>query len=64
MTDDDPNEANEVVPIEPGPRGPPEGLWTVKQNGIPVRQFPGKVKAERYANDPEYRARLRRNIRD
>ena len=24
MTDDDPNEAYEVVPIEPGPRGPPK----------------------------------------
>jgi hypothetical protein len=24
MTDDDPNEAYEVVPIEPGPHGPPQ----------------------------------------
>ncbi len=24
MTDDDPNEAYEVVPIEPGPHGPPK----------------------------------------
>jgi hypothetical protein len=30
MTDDDPNEAYEVVPIEPGPHGPPKGWWTVK----------------------------------
>ena len=30
MTDDDPNEAYEVVPIEPGPNGPPKGWWTVK----------------------------------
>ncbi len=30
MTDDDPNEAYEVVPIEAGPHGPPKGWWTVK----------------------------------
>jgi hypothetical protein len=24
-------------------------LWTVKRNGLPVRHFPGKEKAERYA---------------
>jgi hypothetical protein len=58
MTDDDPNEAYEVVPIEPGPHGPPEDWWTVKRNGLPVRHFPGKEKAERYATDPEYRASL------
>jgi hypothetical protein len=29
---DDPNEAYEVVPIEPGPHGPPRGLkWTPEQ---------------------------------
>jgi hypothetical protein len=56
MTDDDPNEAYEVVPIEPGPHGPPEGWWTVKRNGLPVRHFPGKEKVERCATDPEYRA--------
>jgi hypothetical protein len=55
---DDPNEAYEVVPIEPGPRGPPVGWWTVKRNGLPVRHFPGKEKAERFATDPEYRASL------
>ena len=58
MTDDDPNEAYEVVPIEPGPHGPPKGWWTVKRNGLPVRHFPGKEKAQRYATDPEYRASL------
>jgi hypothetical protein len=42
MSDDDPNEAYEVVPIEPGPNGPPKGWWTVKRNGLPVRHFPGK----------------------
>jgi hypothetical protein len=54
MTDDDPNEAYEVVPIE----GPPKGWWTVKRNGLPVRHFPGKEKAQRYATDPAYRASL------
>jgi hypothetical protein len=58
MTDDDPNEAYEVVPIEPGPNGPPKGWWTVKRNGFPVRHFPGKKNAQRYATDPEYRASL------
>jgi hypothetical protein len=58
MTDDDPNEAYEVVPIEPGPYGPPKGWWTVKRNGLPVRHFPGKERAQRFATDPEYRASL------
>jgi hypothetical protein len=55
---DDPNEAYEVVPIEPGPHGPPRGWWTVKRNGLPVRHFPGKEKAQQFATDPEYRASL------
>jgi hypothetical protein len=55
MIDDDPNEAYEVVPAEPGPHGPPHTWWTVKRKGIPVRYFPGKDKAERFATDPEYR---------
>ena len=58
MTDDDPNEAYEVVPIEPGPHGLPGGWWTVKRNGLPVRHFPGKENAQRFATDPEYRASL------
>jgi hypothetical protein len=37
---------------------PPEGWWTVRRNGMPVRHFPGKEKAERFATDPEYRASL------
>ena len=45
----DPNESYEVVPIEPGPHGSPEGWWTVKRNGLPVRHFPGKEKAQRFA---------------
>src|SRR6267378_819576 len=28
---DDPNEAYEVMPIEPGPHGLPSGWWTVKR---------------------------------
>jgi len=56
---DDPNEAYEVMPIEPGPYGPPSGWWTVKRrNGLPVRHFPGKEKAQQFATDPEYRASL------
>jgi hypothetical protein len=58
VTDDDPNESYEVVPIEPGPHGPREGWWTVKRNGLPVRHFPGKEKAQRFATDREYRASL------
>jgi hypothetical protein len=58
MTDDDPNEAYEVVPAEPGAKGPPHTWWTVKRNGIAVRHFPGKEKAQRYATDPAYRASL------
>jgi len=55
---DDPNEAYEVVLIEPGPHGPPRGWWTVTRNGLPVRHFPGKEKAQQFATDPEYRANL------
>ncbi|MDB5610270.1 MAG: hypothetical protein JWP25_7170 [Bradyrhizobium sp.] len=58
MTDDDPNEGYEVVLIEAGPHGSAEGWWTVMRNGKPVRNFPGKEKAERFATDPEYRASL------
>ena len=58
MTDIDPNEAYEVVPIESGPHGPREGWGTVKRNGIAVRHFPGRGKADKYATDPEFRASL------
>jgi hypothetical protein len=58
VTDDDPNEAYEVVPIELGPHGPPKGWWTVKRNGTPVKHFPGTEKAHRLATDREYRASL------
>ena len=55
---DDPNEAYEVVPIALGPHGPPEGWWTVKRNGLAIRNFPSREKADKYATDPEYRASL------
>jgi hypothetical protein len=55
---DDPNEAYEAMPIEPGPHGLPSGWWTVKRNGLPVRHFSGKENAQRFATDPEYRASL------
>jgi hypothetical protein len=42
MTDDDPNEAYGVVPIEPGPQGPHHTWWTVKRSGLPVRHFPAR----------------------
>jgi hypothetical protein len=58
MPGDDPNEAYEVVPTEPGPHGPPVGWWTVKRNGVPVRHFPGKENAQWFATDPEDRASL------
>jgi hypothetical protein len=58
MTNHDPNEAYEVVPVASGQHGTPEGWWTVKRNGIAVRHFPSKEKAQRYATDPEYRASL------
>jgi hypothetical protein len=51
MSDDDPHEGYEVVPIEPEPHGPPGGWWTVMRNGMPVRFFPGKEKAQRFAID-------------
>ena len=31
MKDDDPNEAYQVVPVEPGAKGPPHTWWTVKR---------------------------------
>jgi hypothetical protein len=33
-------------------------MVTVKRNGLPVRHFPGKGKAQRFATDREYRASL------
>lgn len=61
MTDDDPNEAYEVVPMKQEPHGPPADWWTVTKNGIPDRHFATsrKAEAERYATDPTYRAATR-----
>jgi hypothetical protein len=58
-SDDDPNEAYDVVPMPEKPYGP-SGWWTVICNGIPVRHFgPDKKElAQRYATDAEYRASL------
>ena len=50
----DPNAAYDVVPSTRWPKD----WWTVTCNGIPVWHCPSRAKAERYATDPEYRARL------
>lgn len=63
----DPNEAYEVVPMQPGPHGPPPTWWTVTCNGIPVYHFTPEARgvAERYATDPTYRlARERQYAHD
>jgi hypothetical protein len=56
MTGDDPNEAYEVVPTEPGPHGRliPGG----PSSGTASRLDTFPEKAELYATDPEYRASL------
>jgi hypothetical protein len=51
IPDNNANEAYEVVPASY-----PAGWWTVMTDGIPIRHFGDKGKAERYASDPEYRA--------
>ena len=53
MSFPDPNEAYDVIPFTD-----PKGWWTVRCNGVPVRHFPGKANADRYAIDPQYRASL------
>jgi hypothetical protein len=60
MIDTKADEIFEVVPIAQTGRGPPNDWWTVKRNGLPVRHFPTREKAELYATDPEYRASLAR----
>lgn len=61
MTDDDPNEAYEVVPMKQESHGPPADWWTVTRNGIPDRHFSAsrKAEAQRYATDPAHRAVIR-----
>jgi hypothetical protein len=51
------NDSNAAYDVVPSTRWPLE-WWTVTCNGIPVRHFFDKGKAERYATDPEYRAGL------
>ena len=58
MTDPDPNEAYEIIPMPDHPRGP-HGWWTVKCNGIEDRHFNSREKAEAYATDPAVRAKVR-----
>jgi len=62
MSDDpipgnDSSEAYEVIPMPEHWRGP-KGWWTVMRDGIPVRHFPKRAGANRYATDPAYRASL------
>jgi hypothetical protein len=47
MINEDPNEAYEVVPNEPGPRGPPKGWWTVrpKRHSGKILPWQGKGRA-------------------
>jgi hypothetical protein len=61
MSDADPNEAYEVIPMPDHPRGPRGGWWTVTCNGVPVRHFSPERRdlADRYATDPAYRASLK-----
>lgn len=58
--DEDPNEAYEVIPMPEKPHGP-RGWWTVTCNGIPVSHCSSRDIAERFATDPEHRAKLRRD---
>ena len=60
-TDDpDPNEAYDVFPMPEESHGP-KGWWTVTPNGIPVRHSSNRAIAERFATDPELRAKIRRD---
>jgi hypothetical protein len=54
MPGNDPNAAYDVVPSERWPKD----WWTVKCNGIPMWHAPDRRTADRYATDPEHRARL------
>jgi hypothetical protein len=55
----DPNEAYEVVPLDPIRKDrDPHGWWTCLCNGIPVRFAADRSTLIRYASDPDYRASL------
>ena len=53
----DPNEAYEIVPLDPI-RKDPHGWWACTCNGIVVRIAADREILVRYATDPEYRASL------
>jgi hypothetical protein len=53
----DPNEAYEVVPLDPIRKvRDPHGWWACLCNGIVVRIAAEREPLIRYASDPEYRA--------
>jgi hypothetical protein len=55
----DPNEAYEVVPLDPIRKvRDPHGRWACPCNGIPVRFAAQREPLVRYASDPDYRASL------
>jgi hypothetical protein len=55
----DPNEAYEVVPLDPIRKArDPYGWWACLCNGIPVRFAADRAVVQRYATDPAYRASL------
>jgi hypothetical protein len=55
----DPNEAYEVVPLDPiRKERDPHGWRTCLCNGIPVRFAAEPAPLIRYASDPDYRASL------
>jgi hypothetical protein len=55
----DPNEAYEVVPLDPIRKArDPYGWWACLCNGIPVRSAAERELLIRYASDPKYRASL------
>jgi hypothetical protein len=55
----DPNEAYDVVPLDPIRKDrDPHGWWACLCNGIVVRIAAERAPLTRYASDPEYRASL------
>jgi len=61
VPDLDPNEAYEIVPTDPHPRGPPADWLIVTRNGIPERHYSpsARAAAERFISDPAHRAKIR-----
>jgi hypothetical protein len=55
----DPNEAYDVVPLDPIRKDrDPHGWWAALCNGIVVRIAAQRTPLIRFASDPEYRASL------